>query len=110
LATVPHAPRRPAFAEEFPRTTELDALVDAFERGDFRFVRAEAPALEANATDERVKRAARSLVDRTRPDPLATLLLALTAAFVLLLSVWWVLHGHPPQTVSPPARSTPGFP
>jgi len=96
--------RRPSFARAFPRSPELDALVEAFEEGDYARVRAEAPKLEAGSTDEVVKRAARALLDRTRPDPLAVALLALAALFVGLLSTWWIAHGHPPAGSAPPVE------
>jgi hypothetical protein len=90
------AERRPTFAKDFPRVRELDALVDAFAQGNYARVRAEAPALERSSDDEAVKRAARALVERTEPDPLAIALLALTAVLLLVLSAWWIAHGKAP--------------
>jgi hypothetical protein len=87
---------RPSFAVAFPRGPELDALVEAFERGDYARVRAEAPKLALAATDEDVRRAARTLLDRTRPDGLAVALLTITVVFVGLLAAWWIVHAHPP--------------
>jgi hypothetical protein len=75
--------------------------VEAFERGDYARVRTDGPALALKSADERIRDAARVLVDRTKPDTLAVGLLALAAAFVAILSVWWVVHGHAPAT--PPA-------
>jgi hypothetical protein len=96
--------RRPSFARTFPRVPELDALVVAFERGDYAMVRAKAPKIVASSEDEDVKRAARTLVDRTKPDALATALLALAALFVGLLSTWWIVHGHAPARSAPPVE------
>jgi len=95
--------RRPSFTRAFPKDPELDALVDAFERGNYARVRADGPKLALASTDEGVRRAARTLVERTRPDALAVGLLALAAALVGLLSVFWIAHGHPPVTPTPPA-------
>jgi hypothetical protein len=39
-----------------------------------------------------VKDAANVLLSRTRPDPLATLLLIISALLLVLLSVWWITH------------------
>jgi len=100
---------RPSFARAFPRDPELDALVDAFERGNYAQVRAEAPRLAASA-DEDVRRAARTLVERTRPDALAVGLLLLAAALVGLLSAWWIAHGHPPATPTLTDPATPARP
>jgi hypothetical protein len=94
---------RPRFARDFPRNAALDALVEAFARGDYARVRGEAPELERTADEPEVKRAARVLVDRTRPDPLAVALLLVTAALLVVLSGWWLVHGKPPTEAAPPA-------
>jgi hypothetical protein len=100
--------RRPSFASEFPASRELDALVDAFARGDYAHVRAEAPKLEKTSEDEAVRSAARTLVERTEPDPLAVRMLLLTGALLLVLAAWWVVHGKAPpgasQTTTPVER------
>jgi hypothetical protein len=83
---------RPAFAREFPAHAELDALVAAFEAGDFRTVRSGAKRLASGEATEAVKRAAGELLDRTKPDPLATYLLVLTAVLLVALTVFWTLH------------------
>lgn len=96
--------RRPSFAVGFPRSAELDALVEAFDRGDYARVRADAPKLEKSTDDEAVRAAARTLVDRTRPDPLAVKLLLFTGVLLLALAGWWVVHAKPPPGAS---RTTP---
>ncbi|MGO9836239.1 MAG: hypothetical protein ACLP1X_18720 [Polyangiaceae bacterium] len=96
--------RRPSFAVAFPRGRELDALVEAFERGDYAHVRGEARKLALAATDEDVRRAARTLLDRTRPDRLAVALLTITVVFVGLLAAWWIVHGHPPAGPTAPVE------
>ena len=101
LATVT-SDRRLSFARGFPRGPELDALVEAFERGDYARVRKEGPKLVAASTDAETKRAALTLIDRTKPDGVAVGLLVLAAIFVGLLSSWWIAHGHPPQGSAPP--------
>jgi len=87
---------RPAFAQDFPHTPGLDALVDAFARGDYARVRADGPGVERSSDDEAVKRAARTLVERTGPEPLAVALLALAALLLLILAAWAVAHGKAP--------------
>jgi hypothetical protein len=86
--------RRPAFARDFPREPALDELVEAFARGNYARVRAEAPRLASD--DPAVRDAARTLVDRTRPDSLAAGMLAMTAALLVAMTAYWVLHGHAP--------------
>ncbi len=97
-------PRRPSFASDFPRVPELDVLVDAFEHGDFARVRAEGPKLAGSAADAAVRDAARTLVDRTRPDRLAVLLVALTGVLLVALSAYWIAHGKAPPGGGAPAK------
>jgi anti-sigma factor RsiW len=87
---------RPAFARDFPRDPELDALVAAFSAGDFARVRGEAPRVIASSADDAVKRAAETLVTRTKPDPIAALLVGVTAVLLVALSAWWITHDGPP--------------
>ena len=93
--------RRPSFASEFPRVPALDALVLAFEQGDFARVRAEGPALAGASDDPAVQAAARVLVDRTRPDRLAVGLLVVTGVLLALLTGYWVVHGKAPPGSGP---------
>ena len=86
-------PRSPSFARSFPRDPALDALVAAFQAGNFAQVRRDAPALIASTADEAVKRAAETLIARTRPDPVAALLIGLAALLLFTLSAWWIAHG-----------------
>jgi hypothetical protein len=93
--------RRPSFARGFPASPALDALVDAFSRGDYAHVRAEAPRLEKSSEDEAVRTAARTLVERTQPDPLAVRLLLLTGILLVVLAGWWIAHGKAPAGATP---------
>ena len=79
--------RRPSFAREFPRSPELDALVDAFARGDYAHVRSVAQSLDGHA-DPAVREAVRTLVQRTKPDPVVITLLAIAAATFAVLAAW----------------------
>jgi len=85
----------PAFARDFPSEAGLDALVRAFAEGDYARVRREAPKIAEASDRDDVKLAARTLLDRTRADPLMVLLLILTAALLLALSVYWWAHNGP---------------
>ena len=88
--------RIPSFARAFPRSPDLDALVEAFARGDYAAVRARAPSLERSSNDPAIQQAARTLVERTRPEPLAVTLLAIAAALLVVLAAWAVRHGKAP--------------
>ena len=73
----------------------LDALVTAFEAGNFAQVRREAPKLAAESGDEAVKRAADVLLVRTKADPVAGALIGIAATLLIVLSAWWIAHGGP---------------
>jgi hypothetical protein len=93
---------RPVFAESFPRVPELDALVEAFERGNYRRVRAGARKLVARpGTDDAVRKAAQTLIDRTEADPLSVRLLVLAGLLLATLSAWWIVHGKAPSSPTP---------
>jgi hypothetical protein len=99
--------RRPSFASGFPASPELDALVDAFARGDYATVRAEAPVLEKASDDEAIRAAARTLVERTEADPLAVRLLLAAGVLLLVLAGWWIVHAKAPPgatQTSPPVE------
>ena len=84
----------PAFARTWPRDPALDALVTAFEAGNYDLVRTEAPALAQRTEDDSVRRAARELRRRLDPDPVAVYMLAAAAALLFFLASWYLLHPH----------------
>lgn len=94
--------RRPSFANDFPRVPSLDALVDAFARGDYAHVRAEAPKLAGSTDDAAVREAAKTLVDRTKPDRLAVGLLVATGILLAVMTGYWVVNGKAPPGSAPP--------
>ena len=94
-------PRVSRFAREFPHTHELDALVDAFARGDYAHVRAEGPRLAESTDDPAVREAARTLVDRTRPDRVAVSLLVVTAVLLATMTGYWIVNGKAPPGSGP---------
>ncbi len=87
-------PYIPAFALKFPREPRLDALVMAFEAGDFARVRREGPVLAKETDDAAVRAAARELVRRLDPDPSAVYLLGIAAVLLAFLAGWYWLHPH----------------
>ncbi len=81
---------RPRFLLSVPSDPDLDRLVEAFERGDFATVRADAPALAERTEDERVRDAALELRRRIDPDPLIKYLLLASAVLLFVL----VMHAY----------------
>ncbi|WP_437755271.1 hypothetical protein [Sorangium sp. So ce1389] len=77
-----------------PRDPELARLVQAFERGDYALVRADAGRLAKEAERDDVRRAARALLRRIEPDPLAVALLVAAVALLAFLSLWYWSHSH----------------
>jgi len=99
---MPEQPPTPDFFADLPDAEELDAAKEAFARGDYARVRAEAARL-AGAEDEAIRKAAALLVARTKPDPLSLWFFALTAALLLVLAGWWIAHGKAPPGSGPPS-------
>jgi hypothetical protein len=91
---APPSADRPPFARDYPRDADLDALVDAFEAGNYALVHEQALPLARRATDPLVARAARDLRSRIEPDPLALRMLAGAAALLAFLVAWFYLHRH----------------
>lgn len=84
---------RPAFLLRFPADPELERLIAAFESGNYRRVREEAPRLLANSARADVRAAAEELLRRIEPDPLMKVLLA--AAIALFFAVvGYVYYAH----------------
>ncbi len=96
----------PAFARDFPRHAELDALVAAFTRGDYRTVRERAPKLAGSAVDADVKRAAETLRARIEPDGSSRVLFLLAGLLLAFLTGWWVSHDGPDAHEAPKAAPT----
>ena len=103
-SSATEAQRRPAFAKDFPRVPELDALVEAFEQGNYARVREEAPRLAKVTEDDAVRRAAVTLRERLEPDPLSKVLFILTALLLAYLSAYWMMHDGMRNVAPSPPR------
>jgi hypothetical protein len=79
---------RPAFLLDFPEDPELEALIEAFESGNYARVRREAPELARRTRDEEVRRAALELRRRIDPDPLVVVLLLLSLGLFAFIVTW----------------------
>ena len=82
------------FANSFPDDPELARILRAFEQGDYRTVRDEAPKLAERTQDSEVRKAALELRRRINADPIQLYLLALTFALLAFLTAWFYLHRH----------------
>lgn len=80
---------RPKFAAQWPEEPKLDALLEAFDRGDFAAVAAGAKRL-ADHADPKVRAAASELAERTRPDPMLKWLFLGILILVLVVSGYWL--------------------
>ncbi len=80
------------FAKGFPDDPDLGRLLRAFEAGDYRTVRDEAPKLAERTKNPEVRLAALDLRRRIEPDPIQLYLLGLTFALLAFLTAWFYLH------------------
>lgn len=107
-ASAPSTPR-PAFAKDFPSNAELDRIVALFELGNYAAVREAAEKLVSSTDDAEVKKAAREILLRLKPDPLALYLVAIAAGLLVVLAGWYWTHPHdappPPPAQAPPSPS-----
>ena len=85
---------RPSFLLAFPDHPELAQLSQAFEAGDYAYVREHAPDVARRADDDEVRRAALELAERIKPDPLIKYLLLLSFALLSYL----VIHAYTSHT------------
>lgn len=83
---------RPPFARDYPDDPALDALLKAFEEGNFAEVRRGAPALVEGEVDERVQRAARDLRRRIDPAPTSVYLWAIGLCLLVFLYGYYLSH------------------
>ncbi|MDI1477103.1 hypothetical protein [Polyangium sp. y55x31] len=88
------APREgvPSFAQRFPRDERLDALLAAFDRGDYARVREDGGRLVKSTDDPAVRRAAEELLRRIEPDPLAKYMLLAACLLLAFFTVWYFSH------------------
>lgn len=80
---------RPIFVSQYPQgDARLDALVAAFERGDFRRVYTDGRALLASSPEADIRAATEDLMRRTRPAPLIAGFWGLAVALCLFIAFW----------------------
>ena len=87
---------RPGFLLSFPDDPDLNELVAAFERGDYRRVRERAPQVAESSRSRAVRRAAEELRSRLDPDPAARVLLWIAVGLFAFLVIWSFgsVHSH----------------
>jgi hypothetical protein len=84
--------QRPQFLASFPDEPELNRLADAFEKGNYAYVRENAPKLVEKSQDAAVQRAAMELAARIKPDPLLKYILAMSVLLLVYLVVEAYAH------------------
>lgn len=87
-ATDARGRERPRFLLRFPRDPELESLIAAFEAGNYAHVRQAAPALAERAERPEVRGAAEELLERTEPDPLVKVFLAISVALLAVVAAY----------------------
>jgi hypothetical protein len=88
------SPLQARFLADLPNDPELQRLGHAFERGDYGWVRRQAPLLIARTEEPAVRQAAEDLLERLKPDPLIKYLLLLSLLLLIVVTVFVYNHGH----------------
>lgn len=106
---APTEPEKPLFAQGWPVTPELDRLLAAFERGNYDYVRTEAPKVAKQAEDPAVRAAALDLRRRIDPAPLAGILIFVAVGLLVVLAGHYLGKHNPgaPPTVAPASTNAP---
>jgi len=107
-STTPPPRTVPSFAKNFPADPRLERIVALFEAGNYAQVRTDARALLTSTEDTALRSAARELLKRLEPDPLALYLLAISTGLLIVLAGWYWSHPHdaPPALPNLPAPSS----
>jgi hypothetical protein len=79
---------RPPFAAGYPDDARLDRALELLRVGNYRAMRALVEPLTLGDGEPAVAAAARDLVRRISPDPIAFVLLGVTALLLLTLTLW----------------------
>lgn len=95
--------QRPAFAAHYPDAPTIDAMLEAFERGDHSAVRKLRALLAKTDADQAVLFAADDIVARTTADPTVIRLMLLACVLLALLSSFWIASATPPPGSEPRA-------
>ncbi|MBW2457480.1 MAG: hypothetical protein JRI68_23435 [Deltaproteobacteria bacterium] len=84
--------KRPAFARAYPKSSELDRLLAAFDAGNYGLVRTDAAALAERTGDEELRAAALDLRRRVHADPTSIYLWAIGVALLLFLFGYYLMR------------------
>ena len=86
--------RRLRFSAAYPVDPDLDRLLLAFEEGNYARVRDDAPGVAGRTKDPAVAAAAKDLLSRLSPDPLAVRMLVGAGLLLLFLVYWFSSDQH----------------
>ena len=94
-STEPPRSDVPAFALAYPLDDEdLEEIARLFEQGHYGDVRERAMKLVHQTERDEVRRAARDVLKRLEPDPVAKYLIAGAAVLLVFLAGWFWTHPH----------------
>jgi len=88
------SPQRPPFARAFPDDPVIGRLLQAFELGNYAYVRTEARLLE-KSDDPAMRKVGQELLRRLKPDAVSAYLIGLAAVLLSFFSIWYWTHPHP---------------
>jgi hypothetical protein len=99
VAAPVDGPKRSDFAADWPAHPELDALLAAFDRGNYAFVRERGRALVAGdkhaaPLDAPVQAAVQDLLRRIEPDRTAVIMLGVAVLLMAFLAWFYWTHPH----------------
>jgi hypothetical protein len=85
-----NGPARPSFARDWPADPELDALLAAFQAGNYAWVRKVAPELAKSAGargDGDLRARSLEVLARIEPDPMGKVLFGIAALLLLVVII-----------------------
>jgi hypothetical protein len=77
-----------------PRSAALEPLIAAFDAGNYALVRKDGARLLKTSDDDAERAAARDLLRRIEPDPIAKWMMGGAGLLLATLAGWYWMHAH----------------